>query len=60
MRSIDKLKMVSLVNFQERPRTFMVSALARSNSGIFWRNSEKFKAHSRRFFDTVWRRVLAS
>ena len=38
------MKIVSVVNFQEVPRTFMVSALVRSHSGIFWKNSEEFEA----------------
>ena len=51
--------MVSVVKFQEVPKTFMVSALLRSHSGIFWRNSEEFEAQSRRFIDADWKRVLA-
>ena len=54
------MKIVSVVKFQEVPRTFMVSAMVRSPSWIFWRNSEEFEAHSRRFIDADWKRVLAS
>ena len=53
------MKIVSVVKFQEVPRTFMVSALVRSRSGIFWKNSEDFEAHSRRFIDADRKRVLA-
>ena len=54
------MKIVSVVKFQEVPRTFMVSAVVRSHFGIFWRSSEEFEAHSRRFIDADWKRVLAS
>ena len=52
--------MVSAVKIQKVPWTFMVFALVPSHSGIFWRNSEKFAVHSRRFIDGDWKRVLAS
>ena len=54
------MKIVSVVKFQEVPRIFMVSALVRSPSGIFWRNSEEFKADSQIFIDADWKSILAS
>lgn len=57
VRSIGEKKNCKL---QEVPRTFMVSALVRSHSGPFSRNLEEFEAHSRRFIDADWKRVLAS
>lgn len=54
------IKIVYMVIFYEVPGTFMVSALAWSHSGILWRNSEEFEAHSRRFIGTDWKKGLGS